>query len=508
MKNKQKSLFTNAFWNILSVAITAIAGFILVPVIINAIGEENFGIYAIILMIGGFAQLQSLGLGEATLKYVAQYYAKNDIDGVNRVLGATLSVYIFSGLLVSGIIVTCAEHIIGWFNLGQENVSHAISALRIAGGTFLISIFGSAFKAIPEATQRYDLLSKYNLVMMIFRYGTMYIIAINGRGIIELTYLTLASAAVDVFVYAFLAKRLILGLRILPNFSKKGINEVFSYGIYSFVNDLVQRVALYVDQFILGIFFNAASVAYLTAPKDLISKAQGLTGAASQALFPRFSSMDEGHEMQKLYITSLWALSVMSIVIFIPLSVVIPAFLSVWISPEFSENSSEFARFFSFGVAFNGGVSAYFALLKGTGRVKWLTNIVLTLTVASGIITAILVYNFGVIGSALRVIIFSWVGSLLCIYIGKKVFKDFKTLRISMETTILPVLVGLIFFILSSHFLFDLNGGSWIEVVAVYFALSTGLVFTQFGINWIFYRSSGIAAFILLKFENKVLRGK
>ena len=45
MENKPKSLFTNAIWNILSVSLTAIAGFILVPVIILAIGAENFGIF-------------------------------------------------------------------------------------------------------------------------------------------------------------------------------------------------------------------------------------------------------------------------------------------------------------------------------------------------------------------------------------------------------------------------------------------------------------------------------
>ncbi|MFH0756018.1 MAG: flippase, partial [Bacteroidota bacterium] len=68
---KTKGLFSNALWNILSVSFTAVAGFLVVPIVLKSLGTDNYGIYAIILMIGGFAVLQNLGLGEATLKYVA-----------------------------------------------------------------------------------------------------------------------------------------------------------------------------------------------------------------------------------------------------------------------------------------------------------------------------------------------------------------------------------------------------------------------------------------------------
>nr|WP_315161292.1 oligosaccharide flippase family protein [uncultured Flavobacterium sp.] len=498
---KSKSLLSNAAWNIVSVAVSAIAGFILVPIILREIGTENFGVYAIILMIGGFAQAQSLGLGEATLKYVSQYYARKDIEGVNRVLGATLSVYVFSGVLITGIIVGFASIIISWFNINPLHINNATIALRIAGISFLISIFGAALKTIPEATQRYDVLSKYNMVMMVIRYIAMYFIATGGGEIIGLTYLILFSAIVDIFTYGFLAKRLIPGIKISPNFDKAGIQEVFSFGVFSFINDLVQRASNYVDQLVLGLYFTASSVAYLNAPKDLISRGQGLTGAAAQALFPRFSSMDEDVEMQDLYVTSLWVLSMLSMVIFIPIAILIPSFLSIWLTPDFAENSADFARFFSLGVAFNGGVSAYFALLKGTGRMKLLTSIISTLTILSGISTAILVYNFGIVGSGIRMLLFSWVGSFLCLYVGKKVFNDFKTFRVAVETTILPVLMSIVFFVMSSLIIDKIKIDSWFELVVLYLILFIGIVVCQVGLNYLIYRKSGRFFIVLNRFK-------
>lgn len=503
---KTKSLLTSAIWNIITVVINAIAGFILVPLIIKGIGTENFGIYTIILMIGGFAALQSLGLGEATLKYVSQYYAKKDIEGVNRVLGATLSVYIFSGFIISGLIIVFSSFIISWFKLSIENVENAILALRIAGFAFLISIFSAALRTIPEATQRYDILSKYNLFMMLLRYSAMYFIATSDSGIIGLTFLTLGSAIVDILVYSILAKKLIPGIKCLPSFDKNGIREVFSYGVFSFVNDLIQRAAAYVDQFILGMFFTASSVAYLTAPKDLITKAQGLTGAAGQALFPRFSSMEEGEEMQKLYSTSLWTLTVFSIAIFIPLAIIIPSFLAKWLSPEFAKNSSDFARLFSLGVAFNGAVSAYFALLKGTGRIKWLTNIISVLTVLSGIVTAVLVYEYGIIGSGIRILLFSLVGLILSIYVGKKVFKNFNYVRVAIETAVIPILLSVLFYFLCNMIVEKMILVNWIDIFSIYIILFFSITLIQLGVNVLVFNKNGNSIVLMISFKNKILK--
>ncbi|MDO8965708.1 oligosaccharide flippase family protein [Algoriphagus sp.] len=507
---KPKSLFSNALWNISATILMALAGFLIVPVLIKEIGIENFGIYAIILMVGGFAQLQSLGLGEATLKYVSQYYAKNDIKGVNRVLGSTLTVYIFSGTIISGLIILFSTYIIGLFKLSPENFSNASYALRVSGASFLITMFSSAFKTIPEAVQRYDVLNKYNLIMMILRYTSMYFVATLGGGIVGLTYLTLVSAIFDVFIYGFLAKKMIPEISLYPNFQKHGIHEVFGYGIFSFLNDLIQKISTYVDQFVLGVFFSAASVGYLTAPKDLIIKAQGLTGAVSQALFPRFSSMEEGEEMKRLYVTSLWVLTIFSIIIFVPLAIIIPYFLSKWLTPAFAQNGSSFARLFCLGVAFNGGVSAYFALLKGTGRIKWLTNIISTLTVISIFSSFILVYKFGIIGSGIRILLFSWVGSTLCIYIGKKVFLDFNTLRVAFETTIVPVFLSLVFFYMASSVLHNQNISTWWEIIYFYTILLGLLVLIQFVVNWLIYKEEAISLILINKIKyqasNLILR--
>ncbi|HVX01390.1 MAG TPA: oligosaccharide flippase family protein, partial [Candidatus Babeliaceae bacterium] len=348
---------------------------------------------------------------------------------------------------------------------------------------------------------RYDILNKYMLIMLFLKYIAMYIVLRLGAGIVGLTYLILASEIVDISVYFLLAKFLIRGIKCYPHFSKNGIKEVFSYGIFSFTNDLIQQAALYIDKFILGVFYSTNAVAYLSAPKDLITRASGLTGAVGRALFPRFSSMDEGEDMQLLYTVSLWILTILSLAIFVPLAVIVPSFLAKWISPKFALESSDFAVLYSLGVALNGGVTAYQALLKGTGRIKWLTQIISTLTVSSGIVTAILVYKFGLVGAGIRVILFSWIGIALCFYIGRKVFASFQIGINIIQTVIIPVAISAVFFFIAK-FYFDYKPvKTWFEIIVSYLILITLMLLLQILTNTCLFKKNGGAYYLLSRLK-------
>ena len=100
MAVKKIGLLNSGLWNIISIIITAFGAFVSMPIIINGIGTDNYGLFSVILMIGGFAALQDFGLGEATLRFVSFYSAKNDLSGIKRVMQSTLLDYLFTLIIV------------------------------------------------------------------------------------------------------------------------------------------------------------------------------------------------------------------------------------------------------------------------------------------------------------------------------------------------------------------------------------------------------------------------
>ncbi len=499
LKIKKHGLLTSAFWNILALIVAAVVGLILAPIIIRGIGTEGYGLYSIILMIGGFVALQDMGLGEATLMYVSKYYARNDLEGINRVLGATLSVYCITGVIGCGLIEIFASQIVGIFKIDPGNIPVAIVALRVAGISFLLTTFCGALQKIPEAVQRYDISSKLQMCMTVFRYGMMIVVVKMGVGISGLAAVLAGSAMINIIVCFFIAHHLIPGVECRPHIRKDGLREVFSFGIFSFINQLISSISLYMDRLILGVFFGTADVGYLAAPKDLLMKVQGMSGAAGQALFPRFSATDEGPEMERLYSFSLWALTSFSILLFIPAAIIMPVFLSLWVSPEFAEHSADVARLLAVGLAFNGGTGAYVALLKGTGRIQWMTVIFTTLAVGLTVLTAVLVYKMGLIGAGVRLILASWCGIVICLTVGKKVFPGFRFTKVLFESAVIPVVIGLTVFVMGQGLMAAWKINSWIGIILLAAGAAAILSVGAIGINWIIFRRAGGGAVLVQK---------
>lgn len=504
MAEIKNRLFTSAIWNITSILITAIGAFVTMPIIINGIGTDNYGLFSIILMIGGFAALQDFGLGEATLRYVSFYFKKNDLNGINRVVQSSLTVYMITISVVFLIIQVFAYQIINLFELQPDQVDIGLTAIRLGALGFFLSTLDQAMQKIPEALVRYDLTNKVNISFTILRFSLMIAAVKYGYGLIGLVSVTVLISAFRLIVFYVVSYRLIPGITIFPAYNKKGIKEVFNFSIYSFINQIISQISQNADRIILGMFFGTSAVGFLSAPKDLIQRASGITGAAGKALFPTFSSMNDSESMVRLYAKSLWLLSLLTMLLLIPLAVIIPDFLSLWISPEFSENSSEFARLFSLGLAFNGGVVVYFSLLKGTNRISWLTKIMSTLTIISIGATALLVYNYGLVGAGIRVLIFSWIGVVICLIIGKQIFKENYTLRDMVEFGLVLPLSGLIVYFLGAHFTSVIFLDSWLKLVLGYAFLVCFVGLSALLINLAVYNKSGFGFWLWYTAKNKL----
>ena len=503
-KKRTNSLLVNTSWATVLVVVASLIAFFVAPIVINGIGVKMFGLYSIVLMIGGFASLDGLGIGEATLKYTSQYYAQKDIEGINRVIGATLFIYLIAGLIVFIFLEVAAPFIISIFKLSEEQKQLGTTCLRIAGLGFFLNSFGGALKKIPEAIQRYDLASKMQIFMMITKNALLVVFLKLGYGIIAMCLVMVSCSLLEIIFYMFWNKHLIPGLKCHPSRDSQGLNEVFSYGVFSFINTLIQNLAVYMDSIVLGIFFGTTDVGFLKAPKDLLGKVQGLSGAPGRVLFPRFSAMKEGEEMQKLYLFTLWSLTVYSASLFIPIAIIFPDFLSIWLSPEFSKNSANMARLLALGMGFNGAVMSYFAILKGTGRVHWLTRIISSLTIFSIIITFILIYYLGLIGAGIRGLIFSWCGIIICISIGKKIFADFPVKKIFLEAALIPLVIGTGIFFLGCNITEKYPAQNWFSLF-LYAGLSLlAIVFTSVVLDLLFFGHKSQATILIHKLiQNK-----
>jgi len=403
--SKPRSLASNTTWNILFALWSTVVTFFLTPFLISRLGTDHYGLFILIMTVSGLMGIMNLGLGEATLRYVAYHYGRKDLSGINRVVGATFSVYILTGFIGWSILFFGASRIADLLALPASDHALGVSLIRLAAVNFSLGLVFSAFGTIPQALQRYDISTKINIAQSLFHVSGIVIILLNGLGIYEIIVWSVASSLFKQVINICVAKKLIPDIRLRPSISKEGIRQIFGYGIYSFFTYMMGIVWGQADRLLLGAFASPAAVGYLSAPLQISFRSTGFIARVGDVLLPRFSSMKDHDEIQRLYLDATWTMLCATIVIFVPLTVLFPDFLRLWINPEFARKSAWIAQLIAFSCIFRGAFIPYIGLLGGLGKPQYISYISLAVGLTSLAVNVILIPIFGLSGAGYAYII-------------------------------------------------------------------------------------------------------
>jgi Membrane protein involved in the export of O-antigen and teichoic acid len=121
------------------------------------------------------------------------------------------------------------------------------------------------------------------------------------------------------------------------------------------------------DRILIGAMLSMQAVTYYTVPYNLVSKISFVPGALANSMFPVFSRSkdNEAKALAENALTLL--LAVMTSVTIIGV-LLLPLFLTHWISPEFSNKGSLVGMILLSGLWFNGLAFIPYGLLQAQGR--------------------------------------------------------------------------------------------------------------------------------------------
>jgi len=494
--SKPRSLLGNAGWSFVSTAWFAASSFILTPFLIAHLGTNHYGLFVLLASITGVLGVLDLGLGQATLRYVAHYYGRKDMAGINRTLGATFAVHVLTGSLAWALLFYGASWVAGWLAVAPQDLELTVDILLVMAISFGLTLVSGAFGAIPKALQRYDLDTAVQLGQSILQLLGTAAILLLGMGIYELVVWGLMTTLFRQILNMALAKHLIPELRLVPRPSREGLREVFGFGIYSAISQLLAVVWQESDRLLLGTLFSASAVGYLTLPKNLVTRGASALCSAGSALFPRFGATEDRHEIRRLLLDATWSMFSASIVLFVPITVLLPDFLRLWVGPEFAATSARVGQVLAFSFIFRGGFVPYQGLFQGLGKPQYLTVISLGSGLTILALNLLLIPAFGLVGAGYAyVLALAWGFSGL-LY-AWKVIKEQAPWSPLVRAALLPCALALVS--LSSCLWIRTLAGEprWLALVllGVLFAGITSSLLV--GADWLLARSESHAASLL-----------
>jgi O-antigen/teichoic acid export membrane protein len=397
--SRPKGAMTNAGWNAFFTLWSIAISFLLAPVLIHFLGTAQYGILLLVWSITGILGIASFGLGEATLRYVSYHYGDRDLPGVNRVFGSTLSFYAVVCAVIAAVLFVAAPTVAAFLKIPASEHRLVGWLLRLSAVVFSLGIFSRAFGAIPMALQRYDISSKINIGQSVVRSVGYILLVVYRFGILHLVIWDVATYICTLAVQVAVIRKLAPGVRLLPSFSFRGLREIIGYSVYSLLTYVFYTMFRESGKLVLGRYLGTSPVAYLGTPDNVAQRVHMLVASSSETLLPRFSANRDPKVARALFLGGTWAALAVSIVFFIPMVVLMPDFLRLWINPQFSLESAAVGQLLALSYITQGAYAPTATYFRGIGR-PWAVSIVLFFAGIGTLLAGILlVPAYGVLGA-------------------------------------------------------------------------------------------------------------
>ena len=384
----------NAFGTLFSIAIT----FLLAPLLIHQLGTDQWGLLLLVWSVTGVLGMANFGVGEATLRFIAHYLVDRDMAGVNRVLGVTLTFYCCICTAVSTVLFVATPVVAKWFKVPAEGEYPVEWLLRLAALLFSLGMIGNAFRSVPMALLRYDITSKIGSGQHIVRSLGIMVIVLAGMTVVHVVVWELLIALAVLVVYIGMARRLLPGVRCVPSMSFAGIREILGYSIFSFLTHIFLTIYREGGKLILGNRVGTAGVAYLGTPDSVAHRLHAVVVSGIETLMPRFSATRDPSVRRALLLTATWAAMTAGVALYLPLAILMPDFLRLWISPDFARESAPVGQLLALSFIAPSGFAPIATLFRGLGKPGFVTLVMAVAGVVVLVTTLWLVSAYGALG--------------------------------------------------------------------------------------------------------------
>ena len=289
-----KRLVYNTFFNVAMLASNAVIGFFLMRFLLGQLGVDRYGVW---LLIGGsiirYGPLLSMGLNSSINRYIPVYRAKNDADGVQRVISTSLFFFTILAIVLAVASLVIHFNVGSWFTIKPELVNTAGTLVLIVGFCLALAMPLQPSTAIISGLQRYDLINMMSLSILLLRTMLVVILVLRGHGLLTIgVVIGLSEIAVRV-LHSVLVLRLLPAVSLsLAKIDLQLLKEMLAYGINTFLYALGAMIIHYASTVIIGIFIGTAQISQFAVAAAGVLLLSHLLEAFTAAIKPAVSDLD------------------------------------------------------------------------------------------------------------------------------------------------------------------------------------------------------------------------
>jgi O-antigen/teichoic acid export membrane protein len=367
-----RTLFRNTVLNLFGLVVPLAVGFVTIPLVVRALGNDRFGILALVWVVFGYFGLFDLGLGRTTTKYIADALGKNAPEKLSGYLWTAVLMQTAIGLLAATLSYLLAPLIVRrMLNIPEGFIGETVLTLRLVGLSLPVMFVSSSFRGVLEAAQRFDLVNAVKVPANVLFYVLPLVGVGLGYALPGIVVLLVASRFATLVVWLGLSFRTMPPLRTRPVLHSGLVRTLFSFSGWIGLSSILFAVTTSIDRLIIGSLITVEAVAFYSAPYEAVNKIGVIPGSLSMVLFPAFSYLDAGRrseEAESLFARSAKFLLLLTGPILLLLIFFAGDFLRLWLGPDYAAASCLVVQFLAAGFLVNTVLTVASNYLQGIGR--------------------------------------------------------------------------------------------------------------------------------------------
>ncbi|MGE4441530.1 MAG: oligosaccharide flippase family protein [Desulfomicrobium sp.] len=453
-----KIIFRNSIVNTLRYIVNYSIIFVLTPIIIKGVGDAQYGLWALIFSLIGYAGLLDLGVQQATIKLVSEFRGKNDLSRLNEIISSTLFYFFCLGLFAGLVCWLVLPQVMHHFVKDEELITVAVSLLFVLGIDVVFVFIGNVFTGIVLGMHKYHFKGVVDVFCGIFRLVLTVYALNNGYGLMGLAWIALSLDFVSTFFLYIFCICSSPSVSVSFKYVKRSaFKEIFSFGGKVFLASTSMRINNHTTVVLISYFLTTTMTAYYNVASRLVGSARDVVWSLTASLFPVFSELTacgDRHVVWKYYAqyTRLFILVTLPIAFF--LLFFGEKFISLWISGEYAENTRYIIMILSINMLVAGLQPLAARLMIGGGEVSFYTKATVVKSLGVLVLSVPLILYLGLVGPPLAMLLGECVYQFFLFFYLMNCFRvDILTfIKSCYFPTFIPLVSIVIFFKLVSLF--------------------------------------------------------
>jgi O-antigen/teichoic acid export membrane protein len=393
----------NVMTSWLSLAVRMALVFLINPVIIRSLGQERYGVWALIFSLINYLTICDLGMQQGLNRFISRFLSLGDSDKINDIINSSFRVFFMIGSAIMILAAAIAFGALRLFEIPESLLPEAQIVLFIIALNTALNFLMLPYSGTLGAFHRYDLANYIAIAEDLLRSVAILLVLSSGGGITLLAAVYLVFTILRVVISALILKRAVPALRFQPHTkSAETFRSLFNYSRLVFFVSVVWLFIANIDNLILGYFLDLTSVALYAAALIPLVAFRNLINGIAVPLRPTVSHLEalgRTDQIGILYLRGLKYLYFLTFYIAGAAIILAQPFFQLWLGNSFLP-SAELLTILIIPTALFLPQSVTESILFATDRPRILLKLLIAEAAVKIALSLLLIGPFGIYGVA------------------------------------------------------------------------------------------------------------